>query len=229
MVIFVQDISLMKKLIIFFLALSVSMSFAQSTSLGKESTVKDTVESPLLIQLTGIIITDSLYRVPFTRVADVSTRRGSIADYYGYFALVVHPGDTILFSSLGYKRNTYVVPDTATQSISIVHVMQQDTIEIDPVDVYPWPSREEFADAFLNMDIPDDELRIAQQRLSPQELAFVGASLEVDGTGAYSAYRVAQSQATYTRGQTPANNLLNPAAWAEFLQGIGTGKYKIEP
>lgn len=185
----------------------------------------DTVK---FVQLTGIVITDSLYRVPFTKVSDMTTRRGTIADYFGYFALVVHPGDTIQFSCLGYKKKTYVVPDTLTvKSISLVQLMTEDTITIDPIDVYPWPSKEQFADAFVNMDIPDDELRLAQQRLSPQEMAFVGALLTADGTNSYNSYRVRQAQALYTRGQSPQNNLLNPAAWSDFVKGIGTGRYQI--
>lgn len=185
-------------------------------------------DSLRFVQLTGVVVTDSLYRVPFTRVADLSTRRGSIADYYGYFALVVHPGDTIQFSSLGYRKKTYIVPDTTTlKTISLVQIMTPDTILLDPVDVYPWPSREEFADAFVNMEIPNDDLRRAQERLSPQEMAFVGRLLTGDGTSAYSAYRVSQYQKIYTRGQMPSNNLLNPAAWSDFIKGLGTGRYQI--
>ena len=36
-------------------------------------------------------------------------------------------------------------------------------------------------------------------------------------------------QSIYTRGQGPQNNLLNPSAWADFLNGLGTGEYRISP
>lgn len=190
-----------------------------------KQTEKDSVR---LIQLTGIVITDSLYRVPYATVGDLTSGKGVIADFYGYFALVVRPGDTLEFRSIGFKRKQYIVPDSVMEnSISLVQMMTEDTIIAEPVNVYPWPSREEFADAFVNMDLPDDDLKRAQQRLSPQEMAFVGALLAGDGTSAYSAYRVQQRKELYTRGQMPMNNLLNPAAWAEFLRGIGTGRYQI--
>ena len=209
----------MKNISLIVLMVCGSMGFGQSAE------PKDSVD---YIQLTGIVITDSLYRVPFTRVADLSTRRGTIADYYGYFALVVHPGDTVEFSCLGFKKKHYIVPDTLEEkTINLVQLMTEDTLTTDPVDVYPWPSREQFADAFVNMDLPDDDMRRAQKRLSPQEMAFVGALLTADGTSAYSTYRVQQYQDMYTRGQGPVNNLLNPAAWSEFLKGIGTGRYQI--
>ncbi len=211
----------MKKLLVIFLFALSSASYGQ----GRTQQANDSL---LYIQLTGIVITDSLYRVPFTRVGDINTRRGTLADFYGYFALVVHPGDTVQFSCLGYKRKSYVVPDTTTaKSISLVQLMTEDTILMDPVDVYPWPSREQFANAFVNMDIPDDDLRRAQKRLSPQEMAFVGALLTADGSSSYSAYRVQQQQEFYTRGQSPVNNLLNPAAWSDFIKGIGTGRYQL--
>lgn len=211
----------MKKLLVIFLFALSSASYGQ----GRTQQANDSL---LYIQLTGIVITDSLYRVPFTRVGDINTKRGTLADFYGYFALVVHPGDTVQFSCLGYKRKLYVVPDTTTaKSISLVQLMTEDTILMDPVDVYPWPSREQFANAFVNMDIPDDDLRRAQKRLSPQEMAFVGALLTADGSSSYSAYRVQQQQEFYTRGQSPVNNLLNPAAWSDFLKGIGTGRYQL--
>ncbi len=50
------------------------------------------------VQLTGIVVSDSMKRLPFTAVFDTHTKRGVIADYYGYFAFVVHPGDTLQFS-----------------------------------------------------------------------------------------------------------------------------------
>ncbi len=210
----------MKNTILIALILYGSIGFTQISMSKKDSTH--------FIQLTGIIITDSLYRVPFARVGDMTTRRGTLADYYGYFALVVHPGDTIQFSCLGYKRKTYIVPDTTTlNEISLVQIMTVDTLTTDPIDVYPWPSREQFAKAFVNMDIPDDELKLAQQRLSPQEMAFVGALLTADGGQSYSTSRMLQYQQNYTRGQGPVNNLLNPAAWNEFLKGIGTGRYQL--
>ena len=206
--------------------LASSLVFSQSKL--KDFGLVAKIDTMQYVQLTGIVINDSLERIPYAKVKDLSTNRGTLADFYGYYALVVHPGDTVEFSSLGYKTKRYVISDTMSiRSFTLVQVMAHDTITIDPVDIYPWPSREEFADYFLSLDIPDDDLTRAQQRLSPQEMAFVGALVSADGGSSYSAYRAQMSQALYTRGQMPQNNLLNPASWAEFLKNVGTGKYKI--
>jgi hypothetical protein len=196
-------------------------AFAQKANLVKEDSAK-------YIQMTGIVITDSLTRVPFTKIVDLTTRRGVIADYYGYYALVVHPGDTIQFSCLGFKKKRYIVADTTTiSSFSLVQIMKFDTLMANPTNVYPWPSREQFATSFVNMESPNDALKRARKRLTPQEMAFVGALMESDGSTSYSTYQQQFMQNQYTRGQQPMNNLLNPASWSEFLKGFGTGKYRI--
>lgn len=192
-----------------------------------QSVEKDSIK---YIQMTGIVITDSMERVPFTKVYDKVTKRGVIADYYGYYALVVHPGDTIVFTSLGFKRKEYVVSDTMSlDKFTLVQIMKYDTITTDPVEVYPWPSKEQFAEYFVNMDSPFDQIKLAQKRLTAQELAFIGIMLSGDSYSSYSASQQQYYQKMYTNGQGPQNNLLNPAAWNDFIQGIGTGRYQISP
>lgn len=207
----------------YFLVLLITiLSFSSSAQ-----TIEEEKEPEKFIQLTGIIISDSLFRVPFATVSDISTKRGVVADYYGYFAIVVHPGDTLVFSSLGYKRKLYVVDDTTSMNYSLVQVMTYDTIVADPVEVYPWPSKEDLDDYIVNMDVDDDAITRARERLTPQEMAFVGALMASDGYSSYSASQQQYLQEQYTRGQGAQNNLLNPSSWAQFLNGIGTGKYRI--
>src|SRR5688572_30360788 len=107
--IFVRAQNMRKTLVVILFFFSLSNSFAQTKNLA--AGYKDSIQ---YIQMTGIVISDSMYRIPFTRVIDITTNRGAIADYYGYFALVVHPGDTLMFSSLGYKRKMYIISDTTT-------------------------------------------------------------------------------------------------------------------
>lgn len=212
-------------LLLICLVFTVTVGVAQTRNIA--GTVKDSLK---YIQVSGVIISDSMYRIPFVKIFDINTKRGTIADYYGYFALVSHPGDTLLFSCLGYKKKYYVIADTTSlESFSLVQIMKEDTLQSDPVVVYPWPSKEEFAHYFVNMDIPDDEIEIARKRLTPQEMAFVGALLSGDALMAYNTGQQMYYQSLYTRGQGPQNNLLNPSAWAEFLKGLGTGQYRISP
>ncbi len=63
------------------------------------------------VQLTGLLVsTDSLLTIPFANVLIKNQQKGTISDFYGYFSIVAEKGDTIVFSCLGYKKESYVVP-----------------------------------------------------------------------------------------------------------------------
>jgi len=179
-----------------------------------------------LIQLSGVVISnESLEPLPYTTVYNKTRSRGVIADYYGFFSMVVLPGDTMLFSFYGYKTSPYIVPDSLSYNrYSIIHVAQVDTLNLPQVDVYPWPSREDFARAFIDMEPYDDALRRAQQQLSGESLAFVAARLDGDASLSYTASRNEYQTKLYTSGQLPANNLLNPYAWSKLIKDWKEGK-----
>ncbi|MGV3630489.1 MAG: carboxypeptidase-like regulatory domain-containing protein [Bacteroidota bacterium] len=187
-------------------------------------------DSLKLIQLSGVIVSsDSLNQMPFTTVFDRQSRRGTIADYYGFFSMVVFPGDTLMFSYYGYKTSSFIVPDTLTDNrYSIIHMMYVDTVNLPMVTVYPWPSKEDFARAFLEMKPYDDALRRAQKELSGESLAFAASRLSTDASLSFGWAQNQQNTRLYTMGQSPVNNLLNPYSWASFLQAWKSGKLARE-
>lgn len=103
------------------------------------------------IQLSGIITDNqSGMATPYASVTVPSEMRGVSASEIGFFTIVVKPSDTLQFSALGYKPKTYVVPDSVTNDlVSIAVSLSRDTLELDPFVVYPWPSPEDFREAFL--------------------------------------------------------------------------------
>lgn len=183
-----------------------------------------------LIQLSGVVVAEEeLEPMPYTTVFDKTARRGVIADYYGYFSMVTHPGDTLYFSFYGHKTSTFIVPDTLTDNrYSIIHMMQKDTLNLPEVTVYPWPSREEFARAFVEMDPYEDAVRRAQRELSGESLAFIAARVDIDASLANGYAQNQLYTRLYTQGQLPANNLLNPYAWSKLIQDWKSGKLKRE-
>ena len=120
-----------------------------------------------LIQFSGVVITgDSLSPVPFTNVLVEQTGRGTMTDYYGYFSFVAQKGDSILFSAVGYKRNHFIIPDTLTKNkYSLIQIMNSDTVQLQETIVYPWPTREQFKEAFLAMELPETDYDRAQKNL----------------------------------------------------------------
>ena len=183
-----------------------------------------------LVQLSGVLVSaDSLDLVSYASIIDKTTRKGTMADYYGYFSFVTKPGDTILFNAFGFKPNSYIVPDTISENrYSIIHIMTPDTILLPEVEVYPWPSREDFARAFVEMEPYDDALRKAQRQLSGESLAFAAARIPTDGGLSYNWKTQQQQTRLYTMGQTPMNNLLNLAEWSKFVESWRKGELKRE-
>ena len=184
------------------------------------------LDSTKLMQLSGVTISEvDMNPLPYTTVYNKSLKRGVIGDYYGFFSMVVLPGDTLLFSSFNYSTSTYIVPDTLKDNrYSMIHVMHRDTTDLPAITVYPWPSREDFARAFVEMEPYDDAMRRAQRELSGESLAFVAARLENDASLA-AGYALNQRYSKlYTNNQMPANNLLNPYSWAKLIQDWKQGK-----
>jgi hypothetical protein len=188
--------------------------------------VQAQVDTSRIIQLSGVAVSEEdLVQLPYTTVFDRSIKRGVISDYYGFFSMVVMPGDTLVFSSYGYKTSTYIVPDSLKENrYSMIHMMQKDTLNLPEVTVYPWPSREDFADYFVNMEPYDDALRRAQRELSGESLAFVAARLDGDASLSYGYAANQRNTRIYTNGQLPANNLLNPYSWAKLIKDWKDGK-----
>ena len=184
------------------------------------------IDSSRLVQLSGVVVSEEeLTPMPYTTVYDKTQRRGVIADYYGFFSFVAYPGDTLLFSSFSYKTYTFIVPDTLKERrYSIIHILQKDTLNLPEITVYPWPSREDFARAFVEMKPYDDAIRRAQRELSGDNLAFVAARLENDASLAYGYAANDRYTKLYTNGQLPVNNLLNPYSWAKLIQDWKEGK-----
>jgi hypothetical protein len=108
----------------------------------------------------------------------------------------------------------------------MIHVMSRDTVQLREIAVYPWPSKEQFRDAFLNLRLPDDDYQLALKNLSPAEMVQRMENLPPD---AYQSFRY-QMQLDQTRlyyaGGTPNINLFNPIAWAQFLQAWQNGDFK---
>ena len=114
-----------------------------------------------LIQLSGIVSDDqTLAPVAFAQVRVPAGRQYAYASEVGFFSLVVSPGDTIEFSALGFKPKYYAIPDTGYDEIASIAVfLSKDTMTLDAVEIYPWPSKEDFREAFLAYQEIKDEIQ----------------------------------------------------------------------
>src|SRR3954471_24095799 len=114
-----------------------------------------------LVQFSGVVVTaDSLIPVTYTSVMIRNSNRGTISDYYGFFSFVAKMQDTIEFAAMGYKRALFVIPDTLSeQRCSMIQILRPDTVLLREIVIFPWPTKEQFKEAFIHLPIPDDDLR----------------------------------------------------------------------
>ncbi|MBX2972176.1 MAG: carboxypeptidase-like regulatory domain-containing protein [Flavobacteriales bacterium] len=180
-----------------------------------------------LVQFSGVVVTDSLMPVPFTHILVKHSYRGTMSDVYGYFSFVGQEGDTILFSAVGFQRSQYVIPDSLNEGkYSMIHVLNRDTVTLNEFTVYPWPSREQFRDAFLALRLPADDHQLALRNLSPAETIQRMENLPPDAYQSFQYAMAADHTKLYYAGGTPVVNLFNPIAWAQFLQAWQNGAFK---
>ena len=194
-----------------------TFGFSQNDTTAKE-----------IIQFSGVILDgDSLQPVPFTTIIVSQTNKGTTADANGIFSFVAQEGDSITFSSIGFKDAYFVIPDTLkTKKYSLIQLMSADTLLLRTHMVYPWPSKEQFKEEFLNTRIPTDDLDRANANLAQAEMRERMQNMPGSGSENFKYENYNRAQQTYYTGQYPSWSILNPIAWAQFMKAWNNGDFK---
>jgi hypothetical protein len=181
-----------------------------------------------VVQLYGVVMTaDSLKGIPFVSVVIKGQTRGTVTNDQGVFSIVVLKGDKVEFSSIGYKPKLIEIPKNLEgNQQSVIQLMVTDTTYLPATIIRPRPSKEQFERDFVNTKIPDDNLEIARKNNDIATRKALMRSLPRDGREAAN-YALAQgAKKYYYSGQTPPIGLLNPLAWADFIQAWKRGDFK---
>lgn len=183
-----------------------------------------------LVQFSGMILTDvggQLEPVPYATIAVLNENRGTYSNYRGFFSVVVHKGDKVKFSSIGYKETVFVIPDTLKGSrYSVVQLLTSDTINLPETVIFPWPDRDHFKLEFLAMDVSKDLEDRAKENLTEKKLEVIRKNTKMDATENADYYLRQEAQSYYSIGQTPPMNIFNPMAWAQFFDAWKSGAFK---
>ena len=198
-----------------------------------QTTTDNNQRNEKFIQVSGVVLDDSLQPIPFVSIMLKGTRSGTVSDYYGFFTIVARPGDEMQFFSVNHKNKIYNLADTLSgRHYSIIQILTKDTILLPTVNVFPWPSKEQFKRAILNLDLTDTDIERAAKNMDNED---VRASIKGGTMDAAANYRVRMQQQytrLYSAGQGSnnlmSNNLLNPVAWAQFIDAWRNGKLKIK-
>jgi len=175
-----------------------------------------------VIQFSGVVVEqDSTSGIPGVHVYVPGKRRGTSANFYGYFSFPVLVGDTVIFSSVGYQRKRYIIPNTQDDMLTVIVPMKADTIILDETIVMPYPTEELFKEAILAMRPSEDKDYVTMQNnIDPVTLAEMYRQLPNDASMNYS-YLVQQQHDYLFDAYGPrSNQLLNPFAWADFFKSL---------
>lgn len=182
-----------------------------------------------LIQFSGIVLSsDSLIGLEDVNIRVKGRIFGTVSNVQGIFTLVTHPGDTVLFTRIGYKRNEYVVPRNLKSKLySMIITLTADTFTVSTVIVTPFISSALLPYYFATLNLPEDEMDVlARRNLESELLRKQAAALGADGAENQD-YIIRQEAAKYYyAGQAPPINILNPFAWAQFIKAWKNGDFK---
>lgn len=181
-----------------------------------------------VVQFSGVVVSgDSLQPVPYTNIITKGTYRGTVSDFYGFYSFVAQENDTVEFSSLGYKKSYYVIPTNLPESrYSIIQVLNKDTFELATTVIYAWPTREQIYEYFLTAPVPDDDVERARKNLAQEKISDMAINMPMDASMNFRNSMSNFNTRLYTAGQIPMNNLLNPIAWAKFVEAWKKGDFK---
>ncbi|WP_420576293.1 carboxypeptidase-like regulatory domain-containing protein [Ekhidna sp.] len=176
-----------------------------------------------VIQFTGVVFgADSTTVVPGTHVYIPKSGRGTTTNPYGFFSLPVLEGDSVIFSSVGYKRAYFIVPKHEKESsLRVIIALQDDITFLEEVEIRPYPTESMFKEALITMELPNQkEYANIYQWLNAQYMSDAYLEIPASPNANHQYYMQLQRQSYINRYSPPQNQLLNPFAWANFINSL---------
>jgi hypothetical protein len=212
-----------KTLILIFIAF---LGLVSKPVVGQQTTPNIYRDS--VVQLYGVVMTaDSLKAIPYASVVVKNKGRGTITNNDGVFSIAVNKGEHIVFTCIGFKDRTILIPKNLEgNQYSVIQLMVNDTNFLPATILKPRPTRAQFERDFVNAKVDDDLYETARKNTSESQKRIILASLPRDGKEAVGASLTNQASKYYYSGQLPPMNILNPVAWKSFIDSWKRGDYK---
>jgi len=212
------------------LLLLVLLAFSMSAE-GQRRRDQNSQPDENLVQFSGIVRDLQHRPLPHVNIIILSDKRGTTSDRRGMFSFVVRTNDTILFSHMGYKGTIHVIPDSiGGQQYPADIFMVSDTFQLAEVRIYPWKTYQEFKEAFLALDLPDDDEQRAYHNIAliKTQIKTNRDGLSPSSTIAFREVMRQEYNQLYTAGQTPYYTIFDPMRWAKFFQALKRGDFQEE-
>jgi CarboxypepD_reg-like domain len=172
-----------------------------------------------VIQLSGFVTDTATQMLAGVHVYVPKAGRGTPTTNSGFFTLPVLVGDSVVFSSVGYKRASYIVPDLPKESWTIFVELAPDLNILDGVVIMGIPTEELFKEAVLAMNIPLDN-NVDPKALNSEMIALMARTTPLDGAGNYKYYIDQWSNSAGDKFRPQYNPFLDPIKWAKFIKSL---------
>lgn len=183
-----------------------------------------------IIQIRGLITSVQNEVLNFAFIYDKLAQKGYLANDKGEFNIFVERGTELTFSHIGHKKASYTIPLVGNSEIFFLRIkLTPDTILLKEITIFPWKTYQQFIQAFINTQIPNDDISKAEKNFAIMKSQL--ATMEEDDhfQSASIAYKINQQRMAsdlYWKGQTQPMQIFNIMAWQEFIKYIREGKFK---
>ena len=181
-----------------------------------------------IIQFSGVVVKpDSSGGVLGVHIYVPKAGRGTTTNQFGYFSMPTLAGDSVVISAVGYHKQHFIVPGDRGEAFTIIIPLEEDTVILPEIEIFPYPTEELLKEAILAMRIPNQaDYDAIARNLNEQTMAEMFRSMPMDGSQNYKYYL--NQRLTYMHdGIGPRYNpLLNPFAWGEFYKSLKRGDFK---
>lgn len=215
----------MKKTFFHLFSISIALLFSLVSCSSLYAQMLNSANSNL-VQFTGVVIdAETTMPILYASVGNRRTKRGALCDENGFFSFVVQKGDTVRFSAVGYVTSALVIPtDLVKDSYTVIKKLKRDNIMLPTATIYPWPKPHEFDEAFMTLQVPDDDLKRAKRNLERETLREQGEVLAMDGRENFNYQSRQYARQMYSYGQEPYRGIFDPMAWIKFFKAMKKGE-----
>ncbi len=159
--------------------------------------------------------------------------KGVLSAANGNFALPVFPGDSIIFSYVGFKTQYHIIPRRLGDlTYSAVVALQEDVKTLAEVKVYPYATEDLFKNAFVNLKLPDEKEREnLAKNTDPESILRLAATMPMGAAANHQNFVNQQffgRESIVGRSQTPTFAFTKPFAWANFIRSVKRGDLKTK-
>jgi len=175
---------------------------------------------------------EKLQPIPYVHIIAQKDFRPAVSDQQGMFTIITYPRDTLLISCVGFKPRKVPVPaisyNDSKHYIKDI-ILEEEVIALGEVVILPWRTYREFKDAFMALELPEDDLQRAYHNIAVlQEQIYNSLSNRpASPTANFRDVMNTRTNRMMTYGHMyPTYAITNPIAWAQFFNALRNGEFR---